>query len=137
MALQRIADKIADHIRKPCIAGQVAKKPGTAIDDCTVVSFSPDDSGDVVERPIAACTDTGGAGPCWQLAAGEDGCAGQTIAVVPDPSAPSAHLGERRRSVRAVRARRHGRGAGLPVDELCKTCRGPPTAFAAGRPRAA
>ena len=40
-ALSRIADKIADHIRKPCITGQIAKKPGTAIDDCTVTSFSP------------------------------------------------------------------------------------------------
>jgi hypothetical protein len=88
MALERIADKIADHISKPCITGQVAKKPGTAIDDCTVSSSSPDDTGNVVERPIAACTTTGGAGPCWQLTAGEANCAGQTIAVVPDPSVP-------------------------------------------------
>ena len=73
---------------KPCIVGQVAKKPGTATDDCTVTSFSPDDAGNVVERPIAACTDTDGAGPCWQLAAGDADCAGQTIAVVPDPSVP-------------------------------------------------
>jgi hypothetical protein len=87
-ALSRIADKIADRIRKPCITGQVAKKPGTAIDDCTVTSFSPDDSGKVIEQPIAACADTNGAGPCWQLAAGENGCAGQTIAVVPDPAVP-------------------------------------------------
>jgi hypothetical protein len=87
-ALSRIADKIADHIRKPCIAGQVAKKAGTAIDDCTVTSFSPDDSGKVIERPVAACADTGGVGPCWQLTAGEAGCGGQTVAVVPDATVP-------------------------------------------------
>jgi hypothetical protein len=87
-ALGRIADKIADRISKPCLVGQVAKKPGTSIDDCTVASFSPDDSGKVVERPIAACATTGGAGPCWQLTAGDAACAGQTIAVVPDPATP-------------------------------------------------
>jgi hypothetical protein len=87
-ALSTIADKIADRIRKPCIAGHVAKKPGTANDDCTVTSFSPDDSGKVIEQPIAACADTNGAGPCWQLAPGEAGCGGQTIAVVPDPTVP-------------------------------------------------
>jgi hypothetical protein len=87
-ALSRIADKIGDHIRKPCIMGQIAKKSGTAIDDCTVTSFSPGDSGNVVERPITACADTNGAGPCWQLAAGENGCTGQTVAVVPDPAVP-------------------------------------------------
>jgi hypothetical protein len=88
-ALGRIADKIADRIRKPCIAGQIAKKPGTATDDCTVTSFSPDDAGKVIERPVASCAETGGAGPCWQLSPGEAGCAGQTIAVVPDPSVPT------------------------------------------------
>src|SRR4029079_6270303 len=77
-ALSRIADKTADHIRKPCISGKVAKKPGTATDDCTVSTFSPDDSGKVIERPTAACADTGGVGPCWQLAPGDAGCGGQT-----------------------------------------------------------
>jgi hypothetical protein len=87
-ALERIADKIADRIRKPCIEGQVAKKPNTSVDDCTVISSSPDDLGNVIERPIASCADTNGVGPCWQLTAGDTGCAGQTIGVVPDPAAP-------------------------------------------------
>ncbi len=87
-ALSRIADKIRDHISNPCITKQVAKKPGTAIDDCAVASYSPDDSGTVVERPIAACAATGGAGPCWQLTAGGADCAGQTIVVVPEPGVP-------------------------------------------------
>jgi hypothetical protein len=87
-ALMRIADKIADHIRKPCITSQVAKKPGTTTDDCTVIDFSPDSSGNVLERPLTACSETGGVGPCWQLTAGEAGCAGQTIGVMPDPAAP-------------------------------------------------
>ena len=87
-ALARIADKIADRISKPCIEGTVAKKPGTNNDDCTVVSSSPDSNGNVVEKPIAACSETGGVGPCWQLTAGDTGCAGQTIGVVPDPAAP-------------------------------------------------
>jgi hypothetical protein len=86
-ALSRIADKIADRVRKPCIEGTIAKKPGTAIEDCTVISSSPDGAGNVVERPIDVCAATGGVGPCWQLAPGEAGCTGQTIAVVPDPTA--------------------------------------------------
>lgn len=87
-ALMRIADKIADHIRKPCITGQVAKKPGTSTDDCSVTDFSPDSNGNVIERPLTACSETGGVGPCWKLTPGEGGCAGQTIGVVPEAGVP-------------------------------------------------
>jgi hypothetical protein len=88
-ALMRIAEKISQFVAKPCITGQVAKKPGTASDDCTVVSRAANDSGQIVERPISACADTGGAGPCWRLAPGEGTCTAQTIDVVPDPTAPA------------------------------------------------
>ena len=88
-ALMRIAEKISQFVAKPCITGQIAKKPGTASDDCSVVSRSPNDSGQIVERPIPACADTGGAGPCWRLAPGEGTCTAQTIDVVPDPAAPA------------------------------------------------
>jgi hypothetical protein len=88
-ALDRIAEKIRQHFARPCITGRVAKKAGTNSDDCTVVSTSSDGDGRIDERPVAACADTGGAGPCWQLAAGEDQCTGQTIQITPDPAAPA------------------------------------------------
>ena len=85
------ARKVTKTAKKPAAgkAGKVAKKPGTASDDCTVIDFSPDSSGNVIERPLTACAETGGAGPCWQLTAGDTGCSGQTIGVVPDPAAPA------------------------------------------------
>jgi len=88
-ALLRIAQKIGERVAKPCIAGRVAKKPGTDRDDCTVVSNAPNGSGKIVQTPIAACADTAGAGRCWQLAAGDGTCTGQTIDVVRDPTAPA------------------------------------------------
>ena len=83
-ALHRIADKIIDRIGKPCIGGTVAKQPGTDRDDCTVVSTTPDGHGGFVQGTLAPCASTGGAGPCWQFAPGEDGCSGQSVTVVPD-----------------------------------------------------
>jgi len=88
-ALQRIAEQIGQRVAKPCISGQIAKKPGTASDDCTVISSSPDGLGQIIARPIPGCADTGGAGPCWRLAPGEGACTAQTIDVVPDPTAPA------------------------------------------------
>jgi hypothetical protein len=89
-ALLRIAQKIGERVSKPCIAGRVAKKPGTNRDDCTVVSNAQNDAGKIIQTPVAACADTGGAGPCWQLAAGDGTCTAQTIDVVRDPAAPAA-----------------------------------------------
>ena len=88
-ALVSIAEKIGEHVAKPCISGRVAKKPGTDRADCTVVSSAAGDTGKIIETPIAACADTGGAGPCWQLAPGEGTCPAQTIDVVRDPAAPA------------------------------------------------
>lgn len=88
-ALLRIAQKIGERVSKPCIAGRVAKKPGTNHDDCTVVSNAQNDTGKIIQTPVAACADTGGAGPCWQLAPGQGTCAAQTIDVVRDPAAPA------------------------------------------------
>jgi hypothetical protein len=87
-ALSSIAQKIGEHVAKPCIAGRVAKKPGTNSDDCTVASHAANDAGKIIETPIAPCAETGGAGPCWQLAPGEGTCTAQTIDVVRDPAAP-------------------------------------------------
>ncbi|HXU00524.1 MAG TPA: vWA domain-containing protein [Polyangia bacterium] len=88
-ALSRIAEKIADHVSKPCVAGTVAKRPGTASDDCVVVSMTADGQGGRAENVLSSCADTAGVGPCWQLGAGENGCAGQSLTVVPDATAPA------------------------------------------------
>jgi hypothetical protein len=87
-ALQRIADKIGQQFSLPCIVERVAKRPGTATDDCTVITHTGNDLGEIVDASVRACDDTGGVGPCWRLVAGPDGCAGQTVDVVPDPGAP-------------------------------------------------
>src|SRR5262245_35923479 len=87
-ALQTLARKIGDHLRKPCITQRVAKRPGTDRDDCSVVTHTRNDQGHFVDSVVPACADTGGAGPCWQLVPGEDGCTGQSIDVVPDATAP-------------------------------------------------
>src|SRR4030095_11530106 len=87
-ALQRLADQIGVHLRKPCITQRVAKRAGTDQDDCSVVTHTRNDQGQFVDSVVPACADTSGAGPCWQLVAGEDGCTGQSIDVVPDATAP-------------------------------------------------
>ena len=87
-ALQRIADKIGQQFTKPCFTERVAKRPGTATDDCTVVSHTPNAVGGVIDSSVPPCSDTGGAGPCWQLVAGQGTCTGQTVDVLPDPGLP-------------------------------------------------
>jgi len=92
-ALSLIAGKIIDRLSKPCIAGTVAKRPGTTVDDCAVLSTSaPTDStgsGTLsIESVVRSCADTGGVGPCWQFVPGENTCTGQSVALVPDPAAP-------------------------------------------------
>ena len=87
-ALHRIADKIIGFT-KPCLGGTVAKRPGTSTDDCQVVATTPDGRGDFASNAVAACADTGGAGPCWQLTPGEAGCSGQAVTIVQDAAAPT------------------------------------------------
>jgi hypothetical protein len=87
-ALTRLADQIEQHLRKPCITQRVAKRPGTDRDDCSVVTHTRNDQGQFVDSVVPACADTSGAGPCWQLVAGVDGCTGQSIDVVPEAGAP-------------------------------------------------
>jgi hypothetical protein len=72
----------------PCFVEPVAKRPGTTVDDCTVVSHTPNDRGEVIDRVVPACADTGGAAPCFQLVAGQNGCTGLTPEVLPEPGAP-------------------------------------------------
>jgi hypothetical protein len=87
-ALERIAQKIIDHLSKPCVVGTIAKRPGTSSDDCTVASTSSDGTGRLVQDAIPACADNGGTGPCWRFSAGDATCAGQTVDIVRDPTAP-------------------------------------------------
>src|SRR4029079_1864532 len=65
-ALRSVADKIGQHLQKPCITQHVAKRPGTTADDCTVVTHTRNDQGNFLDSVVPACADTGGAGPCWQ-----------------------------------------------------------------------
>jgi len=88
-ALERFATQLNAVVAQPCVTGQVAKRPGTTADDCTVVSTTRDAAGQLVETAVPACADTGGVGPCWRLTAGVNGCAGQSVDVVPDPAAPT------------------------------------------------
>ena len=83
-----VADKIGQHLQKPCITQHVAKRPGTTADDCTVVTHTRNDQGNFLDSVVPACADTGGAGPCWQLVAGQDSCTGQSIDIVPETGAP-------------------------------------------------
>ena len=83
-ALHRIADKIIGFT-KPCLGGTVAKRPGTSTDDCQVVATTPDGRGDFASNAVAACADTGGAGPCWQLTPGEAVLAGSSLRESPSP----------------------------------------------------
>jgi hypothetical protein len=79
-ALGSIADNIAKYVSAPCITtGQVAKKPGTTSDDCSVLD-------NVTGKPIPACADTGDAGVCWKLVPGGTSCSGVAVAVQPDPT---------------------------------------------------
>jgi len=87
-ALKSVADKIGQHLQKPCITQHVAKRPGTTADDCTVVTHTRNDQGNFLDSVVPACADTGGAGPCWQLVAGQDSCTGQSIDIVPETGAP-------------------------------------------------
>jgi hypothetical protein len=87
-ALGRIADKIIDHFSKPCVVGAVAKRPGSASDDCSVISTSPNGAGGLAESTLPACADNGGVGPCWQFGSADASCAGQTVDIVRDPAAP-------------------------------------------------
>jgi hypothetical protein len=78
-ALGNIADNIAKYVSAPCIVGRIAKRPGTTSDDCSVVD-------NVTGKPIPAC-DGSAAGVCWRLVPGGATCAGQAVAVEPDPTA--------------------------------------------------
>jgi hypothetical protein len=77
-ALGAVGDNIVRYVNAPCILGQIAKRPGTARDDC-----------DVTDREtggrVPACDDTGGAGECWRLVAGGDSCSGVSVVVQADP----------------------------------------------------
>jgi hypothetical protein len=85
-ALGNIGDNIAKYVNAPCILGQVAKRPNTTADDCTVTDR---DTGNAVP----SCADTGGAGECWQLVAGGPSCTGVSVFVQADPTSTDAPPG--------------------------------------------
>jgi hypothetical protein len=77
-ALGAVGDNIVRYVNAPCILGQIAKRPGTARDDCDVTDR---ESG----GQVPACEDTGGAGECWRLVAGGESCSGVSVVVQADP----------------------------------------------------
>ena len=81
-ALGDIADNITRYVSAPCIVGQVAKRPGTTRDDCTVTDAETGGS-------VPSCHDTNGFGECWRLVDGGSMCSGATIVVQADPSGGS------------------------------------------------
>jgi len=85
-SLDRIAMLINETLQPPCIAGTVAKKPGTQDDDCTVVSHTSNGLDGFVDAAVPSCA-SGAPAPCWQLAPG-GACGGFTVNVSPDPAVP-------------------------------------------------
>jgi hypothetical protein len=73
-ALANIGNDVVHYVSSPCIMGQVAKRPNTARDDCTVVENATGDT-------ILACADTGNNGRCWQLVPGGLSCVGVSVLV--------------------------------------------------------
>ncbi len=82
-ALSTIAAKLSDFLKPRCVAGEIARRTKSTIEDCTVIEQVPDENGQAVRHTLRACADSGGAAPCWRLAAGtgvdvmrgENGCA--------------------------------------------------------------
>jgi hypothetical protein len=85
-ALGNVADNIAKYVNAPCILGRIAKRAGTAQDDCTVV-----DRG--TGNPVPSCDATGGAGECWRTVAGGPNCGGVSVVVQADPLGTDAPPG--------------------------------------------
>jgi hypothetical protein len=81
-ALSNIGSNIAKYVNAPCITGRIAKRPGTAKEDCTVVDAD-------TAATVPSCADTGGSGECWHLVAGGNMCAGVSIVVQADPATGS------------------------------------------------
>jgi len=85
-ALGNIGDIIVKYVNAPCILGRVAKVPGSAQYDCTVVDA---DTG----NRVASCDETGGAGACWSLVGGGPNCGGVSVVVQADPASTNATPG--------------------------------------------
>ena len=74
-ALFSVANEIVAYVNEPCIMGHIAKRAGTTRDDCTVTDNATGDA-------ISSCDETGGAAPCWQLAASTTTtCGGASVKV--------------------------------------------------------
>jgi hypothetical protein len=71
-ALTTIATKFTQFLQPKCVTGQIAVRPGSTTEDCTVIDSVPDDnnSGRRIEAKVPACADNGGAAPCWRLVRG-------------------------------------------------------------------
>jgi hypothetical protein len=84
-ALFSVANEIVAYVNEPCIMGRVAKRAGTTRDDCTVTDNATGDA-------IPSCDETGGAVPCWQLAASTTATCGGTSVKVTAAGAATAPL---------------------------------------------
>jgi hypothetical protein len=85
-ALFSVANEIVAYVNEPCIMGRVATRAGTTRDDCAVTDNATGDA-------LASCDETGGAAPCWQLAASTTAsCGGASVKVTAAAGAEAAPL---------------------------------------------
>jgi hypothetical protein len=68
-ALQTIGNEIGKVIGAPCVDGKVLTTMGTGgvRPDCTVIDHTYNDQQMELDTPVAACSDTNNAAPCWTL----------------------------------------------------------------------
>jgi hypothetical protein len=69
-ALGSIANKFADLLGPKCVSGQIARRPGSDVEECTVIDVIDDETGREVRSAVPACADQPDARPCWRLAIG-------------------------------------------------------------------
>jgi len=107
-SLDRIAQMINDRLGPPCLQGTIADEPGKpGTPDCDVTMFYAKGDGTFGEKAVKPCSETAGAGPCWQLQPGSS-CQGQLVMLTPDPtlaSGPTPTSGSIARSARPTTRR--------------------------------
>jgi hypothetical protein len=69
-ALKTIANKVSELLKPKCVAGQVALRASSTVEDCSVIEQSPGENQKTIQRTLPACADTAGAAPCWRFVAG-------------------------------------------------------------------
>jgi hypothetical protein len=69
-ALNTIAQKLTQFLQPKCVTGQIARRPGSTTEECTVTDLVTDEAGRPVETRVPSCADNPDARPCWRLVAG-------------------------------------------------------------------